>query len=162
MRRQRMTLFEINEAIANFEFEIDEESGEILNINVLDDLELDRNVKIENIACYVKNLRADSAAIIEEARKMKDRADVLDRKADRLEDYLAHNLNGEKFETPKCQITWRKSSRVDVANDALVPDRFCAIRTVRTPNKTIIKKAIKNGETVNGCSLIETNNIHIG
>ena len=48
------TLYEINEKLLNFEFEIDEETGEILNAGELDNLELARDEKIENLCLYIK------------------------------------------------------------------------------------------------------------
>ena len=44
-----MTLYEIDKALADFEFEIDEDTGEILNAADLDELNLARDQKIENI-----------------------------------------------------------------------------------------------------------------
>ena len=44
-----MTLFEIDKAILDFEFDIDEETGEILNANALDELHMARDAKIEGI-----------------------------------------------------------------------------------------------------------------
>ena len=50
-----MNLFELNQALMDFELEIDEETGEILNADALDSLELERDTKIENIALYQSN-----------------------------------------------------------------------------------------------------------
>lgn len=156
-----MTLYEINDALLNFEYEIDEETGEVLNFAELDSLMMARDEKLENIALYIKNLRAEQTAILEEATKQKARADRRGKKADSLEKYLAYALDGTPFSTPRCDVTWRKSSRVDVINDLLVPDDYCSIKVDRKPDKMRIKKALKSGVEVNGCVLVETNNINV-
>ena len=53
-----MNLFEIENEIMNC---WDQETGEILDSDRLDQLEMERDTKIENIALYIKNLTADAA-----------------------------------------------------------------------------------------------------
>ena len=53
-----MNLFDVNSDIENFEFKCDEETGEILNLDELDNLKMQKDEKIENIALYIKNLKA--------------------------------------------------------------------------------------------------------
>ena len=55
-------LYEIMQEIEGFEFEVDGETGEILNADALDLLEIERDTKIENICLWIKNLRADARA----------------------------------------------------------------------------------------------------
>ena len=47
-----MNLYELNKAIADFDLEIDEETGEVLNADELDQITLARDEKIENIAFF--------------------------------------------------------------------------------------------------------------
>ena len=55
-------LYDLVREIEDFEFEIDEETGEILNANDLDNLELEKNEKIEQLCLWIKNLKSDAAA----------------------------------------------------------------------------------------------------
>ncbi len=48
-----MTLYEIDKAITDL---ADPETGEITDFEALDNLQMARDQKIENIACYYKNL----------------------------------------------------------------------------------------------------------
>ena len=48
-----MNLYDISEELLNFKFMIDEETGEILNINELDNLKMAFNEKAENIIKYI-------------------------------------------------------------------------------------------------------------
>lgn len=52
-----MKLYEIDKAIEDFEFQIDDATGEILNIDELDNLELNKHDKVENIALFIKNIK---------------------------------------------------------------------------------------------------------
>ena len=63
-------LYELTAQLENFELEVDEETGEITNLDELDALQLERDEKIENIALWVKNLTADAAAIKAEAQNL--------------------------------------------------------------------------------------------
>lgn len=158
-----MTLFEIDKAIREFEFDIDPETGEIMNYGALDALTLDRTRKIENVGCYIKNLAVDSAALKAESKKMTERARIIDNKIESLKGYLNHAIEGEKFSTTNVAISWRRSESVDIISDALVPDEYCNIEqvTVRKPDKAAIKAALKAGEDVSGAALIKKQNVQI-
>lgn len=139
--------------IENFEFEFDEDTGEVLNGDYLDKLEMDRHVKIENIALFIKSLKAESEMIKAEAKRLEERAKSKINKAAYLEQYLLNNLQGEKFESPRCKISYRKSESVEFLDENVflkwASDRelnsLLNVKTEIKPNKTEIKKAIKNG-----------------
>lgn len=168
-----MKLYEIDKAIENFEFQVDEVTGEILNINELDSLELNKHDKVENIACFIKNMNADVKALDEEIKSLQARKKAKQSKILWLSNYLRNSLNGSKFETPKVAINYRKSTVVDIQNeDTFI--RFCKsyglddlynVKIEEKANKTEIKKYIKeNGiDELNGVgvSLVEKQNIQI-
>lgn len=159
-----MTLWEIdkriNEILEN-DFYIDEETGEVFLPENLDDLSVERTEKIENIALYIKNLKSEAEAIKSEVESLKSRADIKKKKAERLTDYLDKILGGEKLETPKVALSYRKSTSVNIENEEIIPDEFMTIKTEKKPNKVAIAKSLKNGETVIGCELVEKQNLQI-
>ena len=157
-----MTLYEIDNQLMQL---IDQETGEIADMEAFEDLQLERDAKIENVALWVKNLRAESAAIKAEEEALSERRARADKKAEHLEEYLKYALQGEKFKTPKVDISYRKSSSVEVgegfvtwarANDAN------DLLTVKepTPNKTAIKAALKEGREI-PAAIIEKMNMTI-
>ena len=156
-----MTLFEINKAIMDFEFEIDEETGEILNANGLDELEIAKEEKIENIGLWIKNLLAEAEAVKHEKDNMAIRQKRLEKKAESLKGYLTYALDGEKFSTPRVAMSFRKSESVVIPDDAIVPDEYCNISVIKKPDKTVIKKALKEGKEVLGAELVTKQNIQI-
>lgn len=155
------TLYEIDEAIRNFDYEIDEETGEILNADALDELNMEREKKIENIGIYIKSLEAESKALKNEIDNLTLRMKRNNNKKESLLNYMKHALNGQKFSTPKVNCTWRRSESVRIIDDYLVPDKFCNIHIERKPDKTLIKKALKEGREISGAILEENNNLTI-
>ena len=155
------TLFEIDKAIEDFEFEIDEETGEILNYDELDDLKMAREQKCENIALYYKNIKAEAEMVKAEAKAMAERRKRLENKAESLKKYLAYALGGEKFSTPKVAVSYRKSESVNIPDEMLIDDKWCNISVQRKPDKTLIKKALKEGKEVEGAELVTKQNLSI-
>lgn len=153
-----MTLFELCDALRNFNLEIDEETGEILNAAELDALELQRDEKIENIALWIKNLKAEAEAVKKQKDVFYQREKALTNKAERLKEWLASNLNGEKWKSDRVVLSWRKSESVAVDDD-FSDDRFITYEP--KISKTAIKEALKNGEEVTGARLVENNSLQI-
>lgn len=156
-----MTLFEINRAILEFDYEIDEETGEILNAEALDELQLAREDKIEGVGLWIKNLQAEAEAVKKEKDAMADRQKRLEKKAESLKNYLAWALQGERFSTPKIMMTFRKSESVYIPNEADLDDRFVNITMVKKPDKKLIKDTLKAGLEVPGAELITKQNLQI-
>ncbi len=159
-----MNLYEINRDIENFAFDIDEETGEVLNADELDALQMERDTKIENIALYIKNLTALAADIKAEKDNLDERMKAVERKADGLKRYLASALNGEKFETARCKVSYRKSKQVVLAGEfddwakENAPE-LMTVKTTYTPSKTAIKEAMLDGKEVKYATLIENTNL---
>ena len=155
-------LFEINKAIMDaWAACVDPETGEVNDelYAQFEALEMERDAKIEGIACWAKNLTSDAAQYKAEAAVMKERADAAEKQAARLKDYLARALHGTKFETPRCAINWRKSTAVQIAPDADLPAEYLRTKTTVEPDKTAIKAALAAGTAIDGCSLETRNNM---
>lgn len=154
-----MTLYEINEAIMAC---VDVETGEIIDIDRLNALEMERDRKISNVACWIKDLKAEAEAIKAEKQALDKRQKAAENKAERLKEWLQGILQGEKFKDSRCAISYRKSERVDFAdnfNFDTLPDYMKKV-TVE-PKKTEIKDYLKTGATIEGVELVESSNIQI-
>ena len=149
-----MTIYEINEEILNC---IDLETGEIIDIDRLNDLQLERDAKIENVACWIKELKAEAEAIKTEKQTLAERQKVAENKAESLKKWLAFALNGEKFKTAKCSVSFRKTESVEVTDEGLnnLMKEHDELLTYKAPepNKKAIKDAIKDGLSVQGVRL---------
>ena len=156
-----MTLYEINEAMEQC-IKIDPETGEILGIDeeAMEQLQMQRDQKIENAVLWVKNLTADAAAIKAEEQALAKRRTQAEKTVESLKAWLGEALQGTKFSTAKCAVSWRKSETVE-ADEELLPDEWMNIKVTKAPNKTAIKAALKAGADIPGCRLTEKQNIQI-
>ena len=155
-----MTLFEIDKAIMDFEFEVNED-GEILNPNALEELEMAREQKIENVGLYIKNLEAEATAVENQEKIFADRKKRIRKKIEGLKGFLGYALQGEKFKTDRVEMSFRKSESVLVKDEYLIPDEYCDFTVMRKPNKKNIKDALKHGKELMGVELVEKQNVQI-
>ena len=157
-----MTLYEISESIMNC---FDPETGELADVDAFEALQMERDQKIENIACWIKDLTADAAAIREEEKSLADRRRVMENKAENLKTYLSRFMGiGEKYSSARCAVSWRKSTKVEVDMDELQRDprsENYLLYKLPEANKTKIKEDLKAGFEVRGCVLVENNNLQI-
>jgi hypothetical protein len=153
------TLYEIVAELRDFEFEVDEETGEIMNADELDKLELARDTKVENICLLVKNLRSDAAAYKAEKDSFAEKEKRAKNEADRLTDYLQRMLDGATFKSTRASVSYRRSEAVE-CNMELVPDDYLRYKDPE-PDKVKIKNAIKSGIEVDGCCLVENISMQI-
>ena len=155
------TLYELNAALNNFEFEIDEETGEILNADALDQIELERNEKIENIALWIKNLKSDAEAYKREKDVFIKKEKAAANKAEALKNYLTESLRGEKFKSDRVTISWRKSEAVVLDPLKLDPKGVYMVAQEPKPDKAMIREMLKHGKEIKGATLEVRENIQI-
>lgn len=151
------SLYEIEEQILNC---VDLETGEIIDKEALASLCMERNNKVEGIALWIKNLLAEAKMIKEEKDNLAYRQKVCENKAESLKDFLSRLLDGEKFKTSKVSISYRKSEKVDVLDIGKLDDDYLKFKDPE-PDKTKIKKALKDGICLEGAQLVESQNIQI-
>lgn len=152
-----MNLYRIDEEIMNC---VDTETGEIVDCERLDALQMERNVKIENIACWIKNLRSDAEALKAEEQALAGRRKAAENKVDALKKYLSGYLAGQKFSTAKVAVSFRATSSVYITDLSVLPEQYLRYRDPE-PDKTAIKNGIKAGETVAGAEIIAGQSISI-
>lgn len=152
------SLYEIDQAIMAC---VDAETGEIIDPEALDSLLMQRDDKLEAVACWIKNLQSDALAYKAEKDAFAARQKAAENKVESLKRYLADALQGQKFSTAKCAVSFRKSETVEVEDVKLVPAELLRVKTSIEPDKTAIKAAIKAGQEISGCKLVESINTQI-
>ena len=162
------SLYEINNdfiQVLENGFLVDEETGEItFQEDALNDLDLEFSQKVDNIACYIKDIESLNQAIKDEKKALDERLKVNDRKVENLKKYVSSSLkmrDMNKLETARNKITFRKSKSVNVINESLLADEYFTEKITKTVNKTAIKKAIESGLTVDGAEIKENRNVVI-
>lgn len=152
-----MKLFQIDEEIMSC---VDMETGEIIDTEKLEQLTVDRDTKIENIACWIKNLSAEAEALKTQKQVFADRQKTVENKMESLKKYLSGYLDGEKFSTPKVAISFRKTASVNVTDITKIPEKYLKYAEP-APDKTAIKAAIKEGVDIAGAEIVEGRSIFI-
>ena len=158
-----MTLYELNEAMRNFDLEIDEETGEILNADELDQLTLEHELKLKNCVWWYKNIKAEAEALKAEKMKLAKRQQTAERKAEWMKAYIDADLNGKAFKPEDdvtVRVSYRKSKVVECPDIYRVPDDYLRYKEPEL-DKTKVKKAFADGIEVDGCTIVEKNNIQI-
>lgn len=163
-----MTLYEIDSQIESlFEEAVDLETGEVKPeaIEALEALQMERDTKVENVALWHKNLNADIKALADEIKALQERKKSLDSKLKWADQYLEYALAGQKFETSKVSITYRKSQAVEVEDqEAFIrgyKDNPELVKTEYSINKTNIRKMLKEGQEILGAVLVDRQNMQI-
>ena len=115
----------------------------MIDFDRLNQLTLDRNNKIDNIACWVKQLNAESAAIDNEINALESRKKSKKNKVDSLKNYLSYILNGVKFESARNKISWRVSDEIHILDENQIPDEYKTEKIELYISKADIKKQSK-------------------
>ena len=148
---------------------LDMETGEIIDVEKLSSLQMERDRKLEGVALWVKDLKAEADAVKEEADKLTARKKALENKMEALKAWLLIALDGGKLKTPRCNVYQTHSQRVAVADE---PKLISFLQTLEEPEKFLrfkdpelkkdeIKKALKDGTIIPGAELEETESVVI-
>ena len=148
---------------------VDMETGEIIDVEKLTALQMERDQKLEGVVLWIKDMKAEAAAVKEEADKLMARKRALDNRMEKLKEWLVIALNGEKLKTPRCNVYQTHSQKVSVADEPKLvsflqtledPDRFLRFKDPEL-RKDEIKKALKDGLFIPGAELEDTESVVI-
>ena len=148
---------QIESIVEKFAGAFDEVTGEIIDEELytnsqkeLDNLEITQNEKIENIACYIKNLHSDVFALENEIKTLSQRKKVKENQLKRIKEYLANFLKFKgikKIETPKAVLSFRKSEQLEITDEEEAIE-WCRhrgfLKNKPEIDKAEVKKYIKN------------------
>ena len=151
-----MNLYEIDREILGC---IDYDTGEILDVQRLEMLEMEKEKKIENIGLWIKNLEAEAEALKKAKGTFAEREKRGKNKADTLKKYLGDVLQGQKLQTTKCAISFKTSTALEMSEKAEIPEEFKKYSFVL--DKAKMKEALKNGASYKGFWLQKKQNISI-
>lgn len=153
---------------------INEETKEVENLeelNVLkilfENLEGTEEQKLQNVVYYYRNLQASVQAIKAEEERLKERRKIYEKKVDKIFDFIYNYLNGEKIKTPLFEISFRKSTVLDVEDEIKFINHCRAEKLGKYLKEKItidameVKKALKDGVKLPHASLKTKNNMSI-
>ena len=140
--------------------------------DTLDGIEQEFEDKAENVAAYIKSLKAEADDLKEEEAALNRRRKVKENQIYRLKDYLLHSMmtiNRTKIDTPRAKLSIRNNAESVQFDDEEQFIRLCLARgqddylRYKDPelNKTAVKKALQSGMEIDGASLIRTQSLII-
>ena len=157
-----MSIYEIDESITSL---VDMETGEMEDEKRFDELQMERTQKVENIACFFKNLVAEAKAMREEEANLAQRRKAVENKAERIKNLLIYALRGEKFESPKVRCSYRKAKSVQVDDSFIDWARENAedLLTYKepVPNRTAIKAALADGREIEHAEIVTNESLQV-
>lgn len=158
-----MTLWEIDRQLDSL---VDPETGELLDYEAFAGLQMAREAKIENTVLWYKNILADVTEMKAAENDLKERRQKKERTAERLKKFVEEALCGEKFETARCAVTYRKSTALELDETVggwLYENGYCDLVVAQAPkiDKQGVKELIKGGVAVPGAEIVERQNMSI-
>lgn len=154
------SLYEISsEYLTAIENTFDHETGEINEnaVKELDKIEKNINEKSVSIASYIKNIEAESNAIINAVISMKRRVNHLENKMSYLNDYLKSNMERcgiNEIKSPYFVLKLKKCPvSVILLNEELIPSHYKKVTKITSIDKTKIKQDLLDGRLIQGATL---------
>lgn len=140
--------------------------------DTLEGMESEFEKKAENVAQYIKELRAESDDIREEEKVLASRRKAKEKRTESLTSYLMNcmkQINRDKIETARCKLSIRRNAESVQCEDEYALAAQLAkqgrddLLRFKDPelNKTALKAALKAGEQLDGAQLVRTESLII-
>ena len=148
---------------------VDQETGEIFDPEQLDALQIEREQKLEGVALWIKDLKAEAEAVKAEADKLNARKKAIDNKVEGLKTWLMYALGGEKLKTPRCNVYQTHSQKVVIDDEKAMIDMLMSspfgekFLRMKEPeiDKNALKDSLKQGYEYEFAHLEETEGLVI-
>lgn len=128
--------------------------------DTLDGIEGMFNEKAVRIVHVIANSDTDVDAISAEIKRLSERKRSIELAQDRLREYLRFNMEAtgiSKISSPLFTITLAAGrDMVEIYDEAALPDEFVRVKTVVSPEKAEILKALKSGIDVPGATITKS------
>lgn len=155
VEEQRYTLSEIESMGGELTPELEEQL--VINAHQLESKSIAYLEVIKDREAYINNAK-------EEIKRLEAIVKTNDNLVKRLKDNLLTAVKTfGSFEVGFVKFGTRKSTSVNVQEDMVnqLPNEYKTIKVTESANKTAIKKALQEGIEIDGCRLIENENLSI-
>ena len=147
---------------------VDDETGEILEADKLEELENEIKEKLVNKASgiikVIKNYDAEIKALKDEEKRLSNLRKSKEKRKDYLKAYVSFQMQGmgtNKIETELGNLALRRSEKIIVTDEQLIPEDYKEYVETCKVNKSEIKKALKVGKEIKGVVVEENFNLNI-
>ena len=162
-----MNLYEISEAmIDNLNIFLESEGTELdkeVHDEVMALLKKELSSKSSNLLKYLNNLQCDLEQIRLEKQRLEKIKKSKESKYEKLSDYIIYimqTLHKAKIETEIGNYALRKSTKVEVIDEKLIPEEYFNIKVDKSVDKTALKEVLKSKE-IPGVKLTTGFNLNI-
>lgn len=162
-----MTLREIDQAILGL---FDPETGDLLDEDGIEFelLQMEREDKIKNTALYFRQLVGETKVLADEIAGLQKKKKVTENKMRWLKYLLNEALQGQKFHHPLVDVSYRKSTYLDITNENAViafcqesGHLDCLKQKPIEISTSDITRLIKEGVDVPGAEIAERYNLGV-
>lgn len=164
-----MKLYEIEQQMAEILSQLEGDETGLLPANwedlerQLDELGMMRQQKLQNVAAYILNIRADQSALKTEEKRLAERRKALENKEDLLMDYLDRACAGQKTDLGIATVCYRRTEKVVLPDEDKVRvflaenhHTQCLRYLPAEISKKELKELIKSGVEVPGAAVQES------
>jgi len=161
-----MNIYQIQNEYLLLINQIIENGGEVtpqqeLNLQITRDQLQDKGT---NYAFVIKKLDAECDIIDAEIKRLSELKKVRQNACERLKNNISHAMQifeVDKIESPLIKLSFRKSQSVNVTDVNSLPAEYKTIKVTEQADKVKIKQALLNGKTIEGCEIINSQNLQI-
>lgn len=126
----------------------------------LDELTRQEGAALADLACAVKEQRADADAVRAEARRLAERARALDARVDRLTAVLEQRVGPDGLRDPRVTARWYTRPTIGLLVPAeQLPAEYQRVKV--EPDKLALKQVLMNGGEVPGAALGQSRGLTI-
>lgn len=142
--------------------------------DMIDCMDFELEAKADGYAKVIRNMESSINSLAAEANLLNTKKKTLETRVDKLKSTLLTallNIKGEKVQGEIFGFAVRNSERVEVpdirrffeAMEANPEDKqlYVTVKHTETPNKTEIKKAIKNGAEIPGAVIVQNKTLQV-
>lgn len=162
-----MNLYEITNEYQDIFDQLEKAEGEdrLPLVTRLDEIKAPLEMKATNLAKYISNLRASQKALDDEIERLERMKKSIQRKEYDMMNYLEFNMKKcgiLKIDSTLFKIQFQKCpQKVEVINDAEIPDEYKRTKTETTIDKIKIKEELKVGVVIPGVQLVQSEKLVI-
>lgn len=162
----KKSIYQISNEFLAIQNQLIEQDGEFTEeqINALAIAEHEIETKGVNYSFIIKQFDADVEIIDAEIKRLTQLKKSRENAIERLKTNILNAMllfGKDKIETPIVKLSIRKSKAVNVADVNSLPSEFKVVKVTEQADKTKIKNYLSEGGTIEGCEIIENNNLQI-
>ena len=143
---------------------VDEETGELIGFEAVDELQVSAREKVANTARYIRECEAQLSAMKEARENIYQREQSLKKRVEWLKQnaFRALDALGEKIEEADIRVSIRNNAPSGcVVDEELIPADYIVKKVEEVLDKKALLAALKSGQEIAGVELVRTRSLSI-